>query len=194
MSSSVPPPRSPRVGAPATGARAPRLPGLTRRGAALALLGAAAGCTLDRPSGAASTATAPTTSGTGAAEADADTGALVDVTEQTAGLLALATATGRRHRELRSLTGPLAALHRAHAAVLAGASGASPTTAPSTAVRARPTAARAALLRAERDYREVLVGHARVAESGELARLFAAMNAGLAQRLDRRPDQSGSTR
>lgn len=188
MSSTAPPPGSPRPGVPASRAWAGRLPTLTRRATGLALLGVATGCALDERSPSASTGPTPTTPASSAGEADPDTLAVADVSDRTAALLALVTATGRAHRELRALTRPLAALHRAHAAVLttpAGAGTAAATPTPSVDVPGRPAAARAVLLRAERDYRGILVDHARLAESGPLARLLAAMNAGLAQLLDR---------
>lgn len=145
---------------------------LARRGLLLGGVGAvaalAAGCgTKDAGAGAANEPTSP------AVGADSD---LVErVVGEIRTALGTASATARRHRALRGLARPFAALHRTHLDRLeadAEAEGSAP---------ADEASARAALLRAEERLQRGLVGAAVEAQSGALAQVFAAMAAGVAQ-------------
>lgn len=109
------------------------------------------------------------------ASADQDVVLAAQISGAVAHALVLAVAVGRAHRPLRPWARDLAAVHRAHAAVLPD-----PDVAPG-AVAVPPTvrAARTALEAAEEHLRGELVGAAMAARSGPLARVLASMNAGL---------------
>ncbi|TNM45050.1 hypothetical protein FHP29_04320 [Nocardioides albidus] len=108
--------------------------------------------------------------------ADADSTLVEDVLAAISSTGALATATAAAVPGLARLGSRLARIHGAHASELGGTVDAeAPTVAPDRA------AARAALLAAESDLQDTLVGAARRAHSGALAQVLASMAAALAQ-------------
>ncbi|GAA1524477.1 hypothetical protein [Nocardioides humi] len=108
--------------------------------------------------------------------ADADSTLVEGILEAIAATGALATATGTAFPGLARIGSRLARLHDAHAAELGGTATTDP---PQVAAARKP--ARAALLAAEADLQERLVGAAQQARSGALAQVLAAMAAAIAQ-------------
>jgi hypothetical protein len=174
-----------RPGGDRVGAVPVRPPLLTTRRSALggALLGlTTAGCSLDRPSDAprrAASAAAPAV-----ADVDPDAVLVDDVLAELTSLGALSASVAQRFPRLREPARALVDLHAAHREALGDEVAAGP--AEDVGESPRPEDATAALrllrtreLRAQRH----LVDWSVAAESGALARLLAAMSAGIAQQV-----------
>ena len=110
---------------------------------------------------------------------DPDQGVVDEAVLLSATALASVRAAARRHPSLAGRVQPLAALHRAHLAVLP-----EPTT-PAVPVEpgGRPAATLALVTELERDTWRRLTDLAVAAESGALARLLASMSAGIVAHL-----------
>ncbi|HTW13531.1 MAG TPA: hypothetical protein VMF51_00310 [Nocardioides sp.] len=165
-----------------------RQPSVTRRttvGVALLGLAAVAGCDLDDLDPR-SDPTSPTDPDSSAPPEDADTTLVAGVVVDLTGLLATVRAVPRPER---AAFRPLARLHRQHLLAL-GADEA--VTAASPSVPASEPVAAAEAVRQERRLQGRLATAAVAAQSGELARLLAAMSAAVAQHLAALPGEVGA--
>ena len=159
---------------------------MTRRGAlAAGTVVVVAGCDLD-PRSSEPEQPAPTTGAPRDPDADADRALLEQARAATAGALAVVSAARHGHPTLRPVLRPLLALHRVHADLLEEGDTAGtpdPVVAPGD-----PAAALTQVRRSEGRLQRRLTGLAVRASSGELARVLAAMGAGVAQHLASLPE------
>lgn len=136
------------------------------------ILAVATGCGAHDSGRAGATAAEPS-----APAVDADSDLVTRVVDEIVSVQALAKATGTAFPGLRSLTGPLVALHRAHLDELGRSADSG-----NGHVHGTADTARERLLRSETQLQGRLVDAALAAQSGALAQVFAAMAAALAQR------------
>ncbi|MCW2785851.1 MAG: hypothetical protein JWP74_2368 [Marmoricola sp.] len=160
------------------GARTLGRRGLLAAGAGIAVV-VVTGC--DPQSSAGTSSGGNPSSGAGAAP---DEQVAVTAADAVASALAAVTRTIGAHPRLAGRLAGLQGLHRAHAAALAAVLPAgTKTTARPLAVPHGPAAAVTALVRAEHDLHDSLIGLALRAENGPFARLLGTMAAGLTEQL-----------
>ena len=112
---------------------------------------------------------------------DPDLVVVAGVLGEVGALVALLEATRTRHRSLRASLAPALQVHRAQLEAVLATGADDPGPRGRTRVPGRPVAALEAVRRREETARRRLVTHAVDAESGALARLVAAVAAGVAQ-------------
>lgn len=158
----------------------------TRRttiGALLLGLGAVAGCDLDPSTGDAD--------GSQRAAVNPDVRLVRDVLAEVAAVSALVSSVGAAHPPLGEPMAALGRLHDAQAAALDAAPSTASATSPGPTF-ADPAAALRAVQRREQRLEKRLVDWSVAARSGALARLLAAMSAGVAQHLAVLPGTVGT--
>jgi hypothetical protein len=162
--------------------RSREVTGVTRRSAlALGVLGIAGGCALNNP-----LSDGETPAARAVRDLAPDVAVAVQAVTLVRGAQAAVRNTGERHPQLGSRLAPLITMHQVHldAVVRAVPDGVDTSAAgPAYVVPARPAAAVAGLVAAERSLHDGLVGLALRAESGPFARLLGSMAAAVSQQI-----------